>query len=117
MKVVYIASPYGSDPEKNTEFAKQSLLYAIKQNVVPLASHLLYPQILDDSSAEERNIGLQLGIELLLRCDEVWVCGGIISEGMQAEIDIATEFLIPVKWIDASDILSENETNFYQELR
>ena len=47
-KLVYIASPYSGDVERNVAFAKAACRYAMKQGVTPIASHLLYPQMLDD---------------------------------------------------------------------
>ena len=48
-KLVYIASPYSGDVERNVAFAKAACRYAMNQGVTPIASHLLYPQMLDDS--------------------------------------------------------------------
>ncbi len=39
---------------------------------------------------------MKMGVQLLLLCDEVWVLGRRISEGMGNEIAIATEEGIPV---------------------
>jgi hypothetical protein len=52
----------------------------------PIASHLLYPQILNDSDAEERKLGLKLGLALLALSDEVWCFGMEISAGMKQEL-------------------------------
>ena len=53
-KLVYIASPYSGDVERNVAFAKAACRYAMNQGVTPIASHLLYPQMLDDGVPEER---------------------------------------------------------------
>ena len=45
----------------------------------PIAPHLLYPQILNDTDPSERACGLAMGRQLLTVCSEVWVCGGQIS--------------------------------------
>lgn len=47
-KLVYISSPYSGDVERNVAFAKAACRYAMNQGVTPIASHLLYPQMLDD---------------------------------------------------------------------
>ena len=85
-KLIYIASPYAGDIEKNVVFAQRACLYAIHQGYIPIAVHLLYPQMLDDGDPAERELGLQLGQQLLRRCDELWVCGDRISSGMAREI-------------------------------
>ena len=56
-KLVYIASPYSGDVERNVAFAKAACRYAMNQGVTPIASHLLYPQMLDDGVPEERKSG------------------------------------------------------------
>ena len=71
----------------------------IGQGHTPIAVHLLYPQFLDDNSPVEREIGLQLGRNILRCCDELWAYGGRISAGMQAEIAAAQDTGIPVRYI------------------
>ena len=41
-KLVYIASPYAGEIQKNVEFAKAACRYAMEQNCTPVAVHLLY---------------------------------------------------------------------------
>ena len=60
-KLVYIASPYSGDVERNVAFAKAACRYAMNQGVTPIASHLLYPQMLDDGVPEERKLGTDMG--------------------------------------------------------
>lgn len=61
---------------------------AYEKGYLPIAPHLLFPQFLDDEKEEERQAGIQMGLDLLLYCDEVWVFGGI-TEGMLTEIAVA----------------------------
>ena len=67
------------------------------RGVVPVAPHLLYPQFLEDSDPAERNLGLRAGLELLSRCEEMWVFGEQISPGMSREIQFAQERGIPIR--------------------
>ena len=60
-RIIYICSPYAGNTEENTAFARQACGYAIRQGAVPLAPHLLYPQILNDSVPEEREQESALG--------------------------------------------------------
>ena len=83
---VYIASKYAGDIAKNTAAAIQYARFAIESKRIPVVSHLLYPQILDDSDPEQRELGLLFGQALLALCEEVWVFGTDYSPGMQAEI-------------------------------
>ena len=69
-KLVYIASPYSGDVERNVAFAKAACRYAMNQGVTPIASHLLYPQMLDDGVPEERKLGTDMGLRILKVCQE-----------------------------------------------
>ena len=70
-KLVYIASPYSGDVERNVAFAKAACRYAMNQGVTPIASHLLYPQMLDDGVPEERKLGTDMGLRILKVCEEI----------------------------------------------
>ena len=98
-KIIYVASPYAGDVEQNLAFVKAACLDVIGQGHTPIAVHLLYPQFLDDNSPVEREIGLQLGRNILRCCDELWAYGGRISTGMQAEIAAAQAMGIPVQYV------------------
>ena len=82
---IYVASKYAGDVEKNVKNAIAYCRRVIEQGHMPLASHLLYPQMLDDTNPEERKMGQMFGMALLGICDEVWVFGEI-SSGMAEEI-------------------------------
>ncbi len=82
--LVYICSPYSGDVEKNTCRARAYSRFAVVKHAIPIAPHLLYPQFMDEDT--ERELALFMGIVLLGKCDEVWVFGDTISEGMAAEI-------------------------------
>ena len=101
-KIVFICSPYKGDISKNTTRAKRYGRYAISEGAVPIIPHLMYPQFLDESDTRERAIGLEMGLELLGICHEIWVFGDIISPGMVAEINVAGENKIPIKYHDIS---------------
>lgn len=104
MKRVYIASVYRGDRQQNEAFAKMAVSYAIQQEVVPIAPHLLYPQVLDDDDPIERAIGIVLAKSLLTVCDELWLCGDRITEGMKAEWELAREMQIPVRCVPKQEI-------------
>ena len=100
---IYVASRYAGDVAKNVADAARACRYVAKQKKIPVASHLMYPNMgFDDSNPEERELCCLFGLALLAVCDEVWCFteGGRISEGMQGEIDEAKRLGIPVKFID-----------------
>ncbi len=96
---VYVASPLAGDYNKNVEFARSACRYVISCGYIPLASHLLYPQMLDDKNSFERQLGTGFGLRLIQLCSEVWAFGERISSGMAQEIAYATSLGIPVKYI------------------
>lgn len=107
IKKIFICSPYrghGDTPEEvkedrrqNIRLARYACKYAIGGGHIPFAPHLYFPQFLRDSDSDERMLGLLAGQLWLEQCDELWVIGYRISEGMEAEIKIAEKFGIPIK--------------------
>ncbi|PWJ51377.1 DUF4406 domain-containing protein [Faecalicatena contorta] len=97
MKLIYVASPYAGDIEKNTEFTKRACRHVMNEGHAFFAPHLLYPQFLDDSNPKERQAGLDMGLAMLPRCDELWCYGYRISFGMHLEIEEAVRLGIPVR--------------------
>lgn len=106
MKLIYVASPYSGDIEKNTEFAKQACRHVMKKGHAFFAPHLLYPQLLNDAEPTERQAGLDMGLAMLPRCDELWCYGDRISSGMQLEIEEAQRIGIPIRRV------TEQESGF-----
>jgi len=104
MKTVYIASPYAGDIEHNTDMARKYCRHAAGQGVIPLAPHLLFTQFLNDNIPEEREQGCRMGMELLSTCDELWVCGPRISNGMMAELAEARRLGIQIQFIPAIEM-------------
>lgn len=104
MKLVYICSPFAGDIENNLRFARAACRYAADQGCAPLAVHLLYPQILDDTVPVEREAGIQMGLRVLTSCDELWICGERISHGMSCEIAEAERLGIPIRNISTEQI-------------
>jgi len=108
-KLIYIASPYAGDVERNTAFAIDACRYCIAQGHTPVAPHLLYTRMLDDSDPAQREIGLELGHRLLEHAGELWICGDRISPGMAAEIAEADRLGIPVRGVGTMEILMGSE--------
>jgi hypothetical protein len=49
----------------------------------------MYPRFLEDKDIKERDAGIQMGLILLDFCNEIWVFGQRISNGMRREIAYA----------------------------
>ena len=59
--IVYICSPYAGDIETNVVAARRYSRFAVEKGYIPIAPHLLFPQFLNDSDPNERELGLFLG--------------------------------------------------------
>lgn len=88
MKKVYICSPLGGDVAGNIRRVKNYAKYALLCGTAPVVPHF-YALCLNDENPKEREIGLNAGLSLLWFCDELWVFGDRISEGMAKEINFA----------------------------
>lgn len=99
MKIVYIAhqraSPTPEGRDDNREAAKDWLAWAAHQGVAPVASWIP----LSERWTEEqgRSLGLTIDCELVRRCDELWLCGPVVSPGMQKEKETAELYGIPIR--------------------
>ena len=103
MNLVYICSPLRGDIERNISNAHSYYRYAVELGAIPIAPHTIYTNYLSDLEPSERRHGLMIGLEILLRCDEVWVLGSEITEGMEAEIKLAQKRGIPIYQIHAPE--------------
>lgn len=105
MKRVIIESPYAGDIERNTEYARRCLKDSLDRGEAPLASHLLYPQVLDENDPKQRQQGINAGTawmsmrveEKLYDKEEDYVTVAFyvdygISEGMRSAIGTARKW-------------------------
>lgn len=97
MKLIYVASPLSGDVERNLKFARQACCAVMDSGCAFFAPHLLYPNFLDDAIPEQRKLGMDMGMTVLAKCDELWAFGERISEGMAAEMREAERLGIPVR--------------------
>jgi hypothetical protein len=91
-KIVFICSPYAGDIETNIMRAKRYGRFAVIENVIPIIPHLMYPQFLEEDDPDERRLGIEMGLVLMSKCEEVWVFGNRISSGMGVEIKKAKKW-------------------------
>jgi hypothetical protein len=97
LPLVYIASPFAGDTERNITRARGYCRFAVSKGFIPLAPHLHYPQFMDDADTAQRDLGLRFALILLGKCDELWRFGGKVSAGMAAEIAKAKRRGMPVR--------------------
>ena len=96
---VYVASRYAGDVEANVKAAIRYCRLVIDRGYMPIASHLLYPQILRDDDPVERELGMLFGLALLRDCDEVWVFGEV-SPGVAREIGEAKRLQKRIRFVE-----------------
>lgn len=70
-KLVKIESPYAGDIARNVAYAKLAMLDSILRGEAPIATHLLYTEVLNDNDPKERVLGIELGYEWLQAADLV----------------------------------------------
>ena len=61
---VIIESPYAGDVEANVAYAKKAVNDCTRRGEPSYASHLFYPQILDDNNPEQRDLGIEFGLAI-----------------------------------------------------
>jgi hypothetical protein len=105
MKIVYIAAPFRADTPEEMEQNRQTALAACEEayrlgrltgtKIIPITPIGNFPY-LDDGKPDEREQALYMGTALLSKCDELWVAGDRVSEGMRGEIRAAVRLGKPV---------------------
>ena len=99
MRRVVIESPYAGALEANVTYARECLFDSLHRGESPLASHLLYPQVLDDDIAPERHLGISAGHAWISSAHAVVVYADRgISNGMRIGIARAMAHGIPVEY-------------------
>ena len=103
MKKVYLCAPLGGDVRQNLNKVRDYTKYALLCGTAPVVPHF-YAQCLNDSIPKEREIGMAAGLSLLWFCDELWIFGDEITDGMRAEIQFCKNLNIPTRIIPDSEI-------------
>lgn len=96
MKKVYICSPLRGDYNSNINNACLYSRYLVNLGYLPVTPHIYFTRFLDDTKPKEREKAIELGLHLLRFCDELWIFGDHISEGMVKEVDLAKYLNIPI---------------------
>jgi len=90
MKVVYVAHPVSGDAEGNIQRALrwiEKLEEAFPVAVV--ASWVQECMIWDDDNPDERRAAMERDLAVIEKCDEIWLVGPRISDGMRHELSHA----------------------------
>lgn len=117
MPVVYICSPYLGEIEANVANARIYSRNAALMGYVPIAPHLLFPQFISEKN--ERELAIQMDLELLSHCDELWVCGDFLSAGMKKEVEEATRLRKSIRYfrLEHREINGQKIGRFVEKVR
>ena len=96
-----MVSRYAGEVSRNVENARKYCRFVAQQKRIPIASHLIYPQFMNDSDPAERELGTMFGLALLAQCDEVWCFGTTKSAGMTQELHEASRLKKRVRFFTA----------------
>lgn len=99
MRRVIIESPYSGATDFNVGYARRALADALARGEAPLASHLLYTQVLCDEVPVERKQGMDAGWAWIRMADAVVVYSDYgTTQGMRGAIEFAEAAGIPVEY-------------------
>ena len=94
--LVYVCSAFAGDVDRNTQKARRYSRFAVDSGTIPLAPHLLLPQFMSDKT--ERDLALFMDLVFLGKCEQLWVFGAEITDGMAAEIGKAKKRQMTIRY-------------------
>ncbi len=104
--LVYVCSPFSGDTQANTEKARRCSRFAVCRGAIPITPHLLFPQFLSEDT--ERELAMFMDMVLLTKCEQLWVFGNAVSEGMRREIEKAKKKHMTIRYF-TEDLKEEAE--------
>ena len=91
MRVIFVCPPFQGKSE-NLERAKRYCRFVLERGYIPIAPNVYFSQFMNDLNPEDRRKVLEMNKKLLDFCDELWIFGDEITEGMKGEIEYALSF-------------------------
>ena len=93
-----VESPYRGDVARNAACLDRCLLDSLARNESPIASHKIWPGILDDEIPEQRELGIEAGLAWVPVADLMAVYVDYeISDGMENAMSRARFHKIPIE--------------------
>lgn len=87
---VLLESPFSGDVKRNIEYARKCMADSLRRGEYPMVSHLLYPQVLEDTDEKQRELGIKAGFSWGLAAEKTVVYEDLgISKGMERGIEDA----------------------------
>lgn len=103
MRKVYVCAPLGGDVGSNLKKVRTYTEYALRCSTAPVVPHF-YAECLDDNDPKDREIGLAAGLSLLWFCDELWLFGDAVTDGMKNELQFCKNLNIRIRKITENEI-------------
>ena len=103
MKRVYICAPDCGNTARDWKQITKYIKYALLCGTAPVVPHF-YALCLDDSIPKESEIGIAAGLSLLWFCDEMWLFGDEVTEGMAAEIQFCKNLNVTIRKVRENEI-------------
>jgi hypothetical protein len=95
--IVIIESPFAGARNENILYAKRAMLDSLRRGESPFASHLLYPQVLNDDTAADRELGMVAGFQFYTVAALCAVYADMgVSPGMLRGIEQARLHNVPI---------------------
>jgi hypothetical protein len=98
VKLVFVSHPHDSNARP---LAKRWVAW-VAETAVPVADWIILAEVWD---AGQRDRYRALAAEWVRRCDELWLVGGRITDGMRAEVEAAQKHGVAV--VDLTHLGSE----------
>lgn len=99
MRLVILESPFSGNVERNVLYARSAMLDCLHKGDAPMASHLLYTQVLDDNRPDSRSLGIDAGHAWLSAVQACVVYGDLgLSKGMALGIQRAVAAQVPLEY-------------------
>lgn len=103
MRRVVVESPFRETAyrtrEQHREYLRMAMADCLRRNESPMASHHLLPEILDDDSPYERQLGIRAGLTWGSCADLVAIYSELgVSPGMSQAIEVYKSAGILVEW-------------------
>jgi len=100
-KRVYICCPERDGVEKNLTRARLYCRFAFESGFVPVCPVIYFNQYLDENDKHERAAALRYGMDSMWQTSALWCFGSKITKSMEAEIELAKDLKITVKYYDS----------------
>lgn len=103
-KKIFVCSNFRPTPKysmkQNVEYAASCCQFVAKLGHAPFAPHLMCPWFLREDDVDQRNTGIEIGLEYMKNCEELWCflrsSLDIKSDGMKTEISNAVNLGLKV---------------------